>query len=91
MKRLVIKCIKAYQVLFSAFFAGRCRFQPSCSRYAIYAIETHGLVSGLVLTAKRLVRCRGSMRRLDKSAGKTWGYDPVPRVNNNLEHDKLYG
>jgi putative component of membrane protein insertase Oxa1/YidC/SpoIIIJ protein YidD len=47
-------------------------------------------MNGLVLTAKRLIRCRGSMKKLDKSAGKTWGYDPVPNVN-NVEQKKLYG
>ncbi|MDR0632958.1 MAG: membrane protein insertion efficiency factor YidD [Holosporales bacterium] len=78
MKRVIIFCIKAYQRCISHTFAGRCRFTPSCSKYAIYAIETHGLVTGLVLTVKRILRCRASLCGRQQSAGKTWGYDPVP-------------
>ncbi|MDR3285335.1 MAG: membrane protein insertion efficiency factor YidD [Holosporales bacterium] len=77
MKAVVIKMIKIYQFLFSNIFAGKCRFQPSCSKYAIYAIEIHGLVKGIILTIKRLIRCRASAKSLEKSAGKYWGYDPV--------------
>jgi putative membrane protein insertion efficiency factor len=67
-----------YQVLFAYICAGRCRFYPSCSRYAIYAIETHGLIKGIFLAVRRILNCKASLRGMENSVGKTWGYDPVP-------------
>ncbi len=53
----------------SAMTPGGCRFQPTCSDYALTAIQTHGALRGGWLTLRRLSRCHplGS-----------WGYDPVP-------------
>jgi putative component of membrane protein insertase Oxa1/YidC/SpoIIIJ protein YidD len=51
---------------------------PSCSEYAICAIKTHGAIAGGVLIVKRLLRCRGGWCKLEKTVGKSWGYDPVP-------------
>jgi putative membrane protein insertion efficiency factor len=50
-----------------------CRFNPTCSRYAIEAIEVHGPVKGLGLAARRLARCHPI-----KWLGGSEGYDPVP-------------
>jgi putative membrane protein insertion efficiency factor len=61
--------IRGYQLLLSPLFAGSCRFEPSCSRYAMSALEQHGLVRGAWLALRRLARCHpfgGS------------GLDPVP-------------
>ena len=66
---LLVSLIGLYRVALSLLFAGVCRFQPSCSRYAEEAIRTHGPGRGVVLTARRLLRCHpfgGS------------GYDAVP-------------
>lgn len=68
MRYLLIKLIKLYQLLPFAMHS-YCRLQPTCSNYAIIALEQHGLRKGLILTAKRLGRCR---------PGGTFGYDPVP-------------
>jgi putative membrane protein insertion efficiency factor len=67
-QRLALACIEWYQ----RSFAGRpspCRFYPTCSNYAHEAISTHGAPRGLVLTARRLLRCR--------PLGPS-GFDPVP-------------
>lgn len=61
--------IKFYQVGISPFIGNRCRYFPSCSSYAIEALESHGAVSGSFLAAKRICRCH------PWAAG---GYDPVP-------------
>jgi len=56
-KHAVIRLIRWYQ----SARAGRvspCRFYPSCSTYAIEAVEVHGVVRGLVLAARRIIRCR---------------------------------
>lgn len=61
--------IRAYQWGLAPALQPRCRFLPSCSNYALEAIERHGAVRGSWLTARRIARCH------------PWGghgYDPVP-------------
>lgn len=61
--------VKAYRYTLSPLLGMNCRYQPSCSAYAIEALETHGLLTGLRLAATRISRCH------------PWGdsgYDPVP-------------
>lgn len=67
--KLLIYGIRAYQLLLSPMFAGSCRFQPSCSAYAIEALRRHGAMRGSLLAVQRLARCR--------PFGKH-GIDPVP-------------
>ena len=56
--RYVLKyLIRGYQLAISPFLGPRCRFYPSCSQYAIEAIETHGSLHGSWLTMKRISRC----------------------------------
>lgn len=69
MKRLFIWPIRLWQVTVSAVLPPSCRFTPSCSAYAIAAIERHGLAKGGWLAMRRIARCH------------PWGgagYDPVP-------------
>ena len=56
-KKTFIFFIKLYQKLISPFFPPTCRFYPSCSEYAILAIEEHGPVMGLFLALMRILRC----------------------------------
>ena len=60
--------IKAYQFLSRALQLKTCRFYPSCSQYAVDAIQKHGALKGGLMAAGRMVRCS------PLSAG---GYDPV--------------
>jgi putative membrane protein insertion efficiency factor len=71
MKRLFILFVRAYQLMISPFTANHCRFHPTCSRYAIIAIERHGAFMGSWLAIKRIGRCR---------PGCEAGVDPVPTV-----------
>jgi putative membrane protein insertion efficiency factor len=57
MKRLVISFIYLYRWLISPFLPPSCKFTPTCSRYAISAIECHGLPKGMWMTLKRLCKC----------------------------------
>ena len=57
MKRLAIFLLRGYQYLISPLLGPRCRFHPSCSHYAIEALQQHGLLRGLWLTLRRLLRC----------------------------------
>jgi uncharacterized protein len=65
----VLGLIWFYQQVFSPHSTGSCRFVPSCSHYAGEAIHKHGVLKGIWLAARRLVRCN--------PFGST-GYDPVP-------------
>ncbi|AXF84707.1 Putative membrane protein insertion efficiency factor [Ephemeroptericola cinctiostellae] len=71
MKRLFIGCVRLYQLAISPLMANHCRFYPTCSRYAIVAIERHGVVRGSWLAMKRISRCR---------PGCEGGVDLVPTV-----------
>ena len=49
--------VRAYRLLFSPWVGHSCRFQPSCSAYALEALETHGALRGTRLTLRRILRC----------------------------------
>lgn len=49
--------VRCYQIAISPFAQPRCRFQPTCSHYALQALETHGLLTGGMLSLKRLAKC----------------------------------
>ena len=67
--RLGLVAVRAYQLAIAPFTGGACRFSPSCSEYALEAIETHGLLKGLALAVRRVARCH-------PFGGA--GIDPVP-------------
>jgi len=70
MKKILIKLIKTYQKI-PGDFHNSCRFQPTCSNYAIEAVDRFGIIKGSFLAIKRIIRCN--------PWGK-YGYDPVPEV-----------
>ncbi|MBP8173639.1 MAG: membrane protein insertion efficiency factor YidD [Aeromonadaceae bacterium] len=67
---LAISLIRLYQLLVSPLLGQRCRFYPSCSQYTVEAIRLHGVIKGIWLGSKRLLKCH------PLHAG---GYDPVPQ------------
>jgi putative membrane protein insertion efficiency factor len=68
-RRLVVLPIIAYRRWVSPVMPARCRFYPSCSAYALEAVETHGALRGIYLAVRRLLRCHPF---------HPGGYDPVP-------------
>ncbi len=68
--KTALAILRIYKVYLSVLFAGSCRFEPTCSRYAYEAIERFGLARGCWLGLKRLLRCHPLSRK--------FGYDPVP-------------
>ena len=68
-RRLLILPIRFYQKAISPALPSSCRYYPTCSQYAIEAIEKRGIVVGLALAGKRLLRC---------NPWGGFGYDPVP-------------
>jgi uncharacterized protein len=66
---VLVGLVRLWQWTFSAIMPPSCRFQPSCSAYAVEALRIHGPLKGVWLTVRRLGRCH------------PWGghgYDPVP-------------
>ena len=57
MKRALLKAIRFYQTAVSPLFPPRCRFIPTCSQYALEAVEKYGALKGGWLAFKRLLRC----------------------------------
>ena len=49
--------IRFYRIILSPIIGSNCRFNPTCSAYALEALEKHGAIKGLALTAKRVVKC----------------------------------
>jgi putative membrane protein insertion efficiency factor len=74
--RFALFALRFYKAYLSILFAGNCRFQPSCSRYAYEAIERFGVARGIWLGTKRLLRCQPLWRKT--------GYDPVPEKWENM-------
>lgn len=69
MRRVFIGCIRLYQRFLSPLLGQHCRFYPSCSQYAVEAIETHGVLKGVALGMWRILRCQPFCKG---------GHDPVP-------------
>jgi len=57
MKKLIILPIKLYKIFISPFLGRNCRFYPTCSQYAIDAIEKYGIVKGLFKSLIRICKC----------------------------------
>ena len=71
--------VRFYRLVFSPLVGHGCRYQPTCSAYALEALERHGAFKGLYLTIHRILRCH------------PWGgsgYDPVPGAD--PDHDRQH-
>ena len=68
MKFMAIKFIRLYQLFISPLLGSNCRFYPTCSAYAIEALEKYGFIRGSIMTVKRLLKCHPFHKG---------GYDPV--------------
>ncbi len=71
--------IHVYRYVISPLFPAACRFEPSCSTYALQALRRHGAWGGFVLTVRRLLRCH------------PWGgcgYDPVPGRSSDTRREE---
>ncbi len=68
-RRLLLILVHGYRLLLGSWLAPSCRFEPSCSSYALQALERHGAAAGSYLTLRRLARCHPWCEA---------GYDPVP-------------
>ena len=69
MKKACMAAIRFYQREISPLCPPRCRYIPTCSQYALEAVEKYGAVKGTFLATKRILRCNPFHKG---------GYDPVP-------------
>lgn len=69
MKKFVLGAIRFYQREISPLCPPRCRYIPTCSEYAVEAVEKYGAIKGTFLATKRILRCNPFHKG---------GYDPVP-------------
>ncbi len=70
--RLLIALVRLYQLTVSPYLGRVCRFEPSCSRYAVACLQAHGAARGSLLSVKRLCKCHPL---------HPGGYDPPPPVD----------
>ncbi|MDX8382914.1 MAG: membrane protein insertion efficiency factor YidD [Ghiorsea sp.] len=70
MRVILIGLVRFYRYVISPMLPARCRFMPTCSEYAIEALERYGALKGSYLTVKRLLRCH--------PFSSCHGYDPLP-------------
>jgi uncharacterized protein len=71
MKKVLITLVRGYQRLISPLFPPSCRFMPTCSQYAVEAIDRFGPIRGSYLATMRIFRCHPF---------HPGGYDPVPEI-----------
>ncbi|MDR7298935.1 putative membrane protein insertion efficiency factor [Pelomonas aquatica] len=67
--RVLMAIVRGYRLMLSPWLGNACRFEPTCSRYSLAALEKHGALTGSYLTVHRILRCQ------------PWcdgGHDPVP-------------
>ena len=80
-KKFLLLLIKVYKKGISPLLGNHCRFQPTCSMYMYEAIEKHGILKGLILGIRRLLRCHPFY---------PGGYDPVPdSFGKKMKNEKI--
>ncbi|MGZ3780376.1 MAG: membrane protein insertion efficiency factor YidD [Pseudobdellovibrionaceae bacterium] len=79
LKTVLQVLLAAYRTVGTTHLGGSCRFEPSCSAYALEAIHTHKTHTALWLITKRICKCR---------PGGPYGYDPVPPLGANIHATK---
>ena len=77
---LLIWLLRAYRTFISPLYGQVCRFHPTCSAYALEAVQTHGALIGSWYAVRRLARCH------PWAAG---GYDPVPPTRTSRDQDPM--
>lgn len=90
MTRVLLLLVRGYQVAISPLLGPRCRFYPSCSTYAVQALQAHGALRGSWLAVRRLGRCHpwnpGGVDHVPTGGGRS---SPSPTEPDHGSHDHL--
>ena len=78
---VLIAAVRAYRLLLSPWLGSSCRFEPSCSAYALDALQQHGAAAGSYMTVRRLARCHPFCHG---------GHDPVPTQKPRFFANSVY-
>ncbi|MDQ2092405.1 membrane protein insertion efficiency factor YidD [Marimonas arenosa] len=70
--------VRAYRLIFSPWVGHNCRYEPTCSAYALEALAKHGAIKGGWLALRRILRC---------NPWGSCGYDPVPGSDKRCDHE----
>jgi len=81
-QRVTLQVLRGYKAIVSPLFPPACRYVPSCSEYAMEAVERFGVLRGGLLAAGRLLRCHPFVKR---------GYDPVVKHASSCEEMSAAG
>ena len=76
-QRVTVQLLRGYKWMISPLFPPACRYVPTCSEYAMEAVERHGVLRGGLLAIARLLRCHPFVKG---------GYDPVVKLSTRCEH-----
>jgi len=79
-KFVTLRLLRAYKWAISPLFPASCRYVPTCSEYAMEAVERYGAVRGVLMACVRLLRCHPFVRG---------GYDPVVKRRSNYENPQF--
>jgi putative membrane protein insertion efficiency factor len=78
---ILVGFVRFYQLFLSPLLGSNCRYQPTCSHYAIEAMRVHGGLKGGWLAIRRIIRCH---------PWGGFGYDPIPDVKTKQRNSKHY-
>jgi len=88
MTRVLLLLVRGYQVAISPLLGQRCRFYPSCSAYAVQALQAHGALRGSWLALRRLGRCHpwnpGGVDHVPTGRGRSSPAEPDPGSHDHL-------
>tara|TARA_B100000953_G_C17699737_1_gene318415 strand:- start:189 stop:434 length:246 start_codon:yes stop_codon:yes gene_type:complete len=76
-KKIIIQIIKVYKLIISPYLGNNCRYMPTCSEYFIDSLNEYGLLKGLLMGIKRILKCHPV-----KFLGGSEGFDPVKKKEN---------
>lgn len=82
MRKLLIYFLRFYQLALSPYLGSSCRYSPTCSQYALEALDKYGAARGSWLAVKRVLRCH---------PWHVGGYDPVPEKECCHHHHEVKG
>ncbi|WP_035618457.1 membrane protein insertion efficiency factor YidD [Lacticigenium naphthae] len=94
MKKVLISAVKGYQKAISPLFPPTCRYYPTCSHYAVEAIEKHGAAKGTMMGTARILRChpfvKGGVDKVPDNFSLKRNQEPLEKSQKTKRREKKY-